>query len=171
MDRKTSSGHTDSSASQPERDAASAFAWTPRLSAMNIAADVVRHMAPLLPLCIFNGNFASYLLLTALDLSLGLMLIVGTTRDRSDPTSVDPRSRWLAQALARGQRRASDPDRNVRGAVLFVDQLRAFGLIRAACPLHRAAGVLRRATGFGTTDFSQAMARKIMTGRIGDGAW
>ena len=66
---------------------------------MNIVADVVRHVVPLLPLYIFSGNFASYLLLTAFDLSLGLMLIVGTTRDRSDPTSVDPRSRWLVMRL------------------------------------------------------------------------
>jgi hypothetical protein len=87
------------STSQPERDAASAVARTPRLSAMNIVADVVRHAMPLLPLYIFSGNFASYLLLTAFDLSLGLMLIVGTTRDRSDPTSVDPRSRWLVMRL------------------------------------------------------------------------
>src|SRR5271169_4796902 len=95
MDRQTSSGHNDSSASQPDPDAASAVARTSRMSAMNIAADVVRHVIPLLPLYIFSGNFASYLLLTAFDLSLGLMLIVGTTRDRSDVNSVDPRSRWL----------------------------------------------------------------------------
>jgi hypothetical protein len=69
------------------------------MSAMNIAADVVRHVIPLLPLYIFSGNFASYLLLTAFDLSLGLMQIVGTTRDRRDPTSVDPRSRWLVMRL------------------------------------------------------------------------
>jgi hypothetical protein len=99
MVREASSGHNDSSASQPERDAASAVARTPRLSAGNIVADVVRHVVPLLPLYVFNGNFPSYLLLTAFDLSLGLMLIVGTTRDRSDPTSVDPRSRWPIMRL------------------------------------------------------------------------
>jgi hypothetical protein len=66
---------------------------------MNIVIDVARHLVPLLPLYIFNGNFASYLLLTAFDLSLGLMLIVGTTRDRSDPTSVDPRSRLPVMRL------------------------------------------------------------------------
>jgi hypothetical protein len=99
MDRKANSGPNDSGASQSERDPASAVARTPRLSPMNIVADVVRHVAPLLPLYIFNGNFASYLLLTAFDLSLGLMLIVGTPRDRSDPTSVDRRSRWLVMRL------------------------------------------------------------------------
>ena len=66
---------------------------------MNIVADVVRHVLPLLPLYLLHGNFASYLLLTAFDLSLGLMWIVGTTRERSDPTSVDPRSRWLVMRL------------------------------------------------------------------------
>ena len=66
---------------------------------MNILVDIVRHAVPLLPLYVFNGNIASYLLLTAFDLSLGLMLIVGTTRERKDPTSVDPRSRWLVMRL------------------------------------------------------------------------
>jgi hypothetical protein len=65
MDRKATSGPNDSGASQPERDAASAVARTPRLSATNIVADVLRHLVPLLPLYIFNGNFPSYLLLTA----------------------------------------------------------------------------------------------------------
>jgi hypothetical protein len=41
------------------------------------------------------------LLLTAFDLALGLMLIVATTRDRSDPTTVDPRATLLgARATA-----------------------------------------------------------------------
>jgi len=66
---------------------------------MNIVVDVVRHLVPLLPLYLLNGSIASYLLLTAFDLSLGLMLIVGTTRDRKDPTSVDPRPRWLVMRL------------------------------------------------------------------------
>lgn len=60
-----------------------------------IVVDVARHALPLLPLYVFHGNFASYVLLTAFDLSLGLMLIVATTRDRGDVNSVDPRSRWL----------------------------------------------------------------------------
>jgi hypothetical protein len=70
-----------------------------RASFMNVLVDFLRHVVPLLPLYVFNGNIASYLLLTAFDLSLGLMLIVGTTRERKDPTSVDPRSRWLVMRL------------------------------------------------------------------------
>jgi len=89
----------DSSASQADLDAAPAIGRTPRVSFMNIVVDVVRHLVPLLPLYLFNSNIAGYLLLTAFDLSLGLMLIVGTTRDRGDVTSVDPRSRWLVMRL------------------------------------------------------------------------
>src|ERR1043165_292437 len=65
-----------------------------------IALDLLRHALPLIPLYLLRGSITSYLLLTAFDLSLGLMLIVGTTRDRTDPTTVDPRSRWLAARLA-----------------------------------------------------------------------
>ena len=61
-----------------------------------IALDVLRHALPLIPLYLWRGSITSYLLLTAFDLSLGLMLIVGTTRDRSDPTTVDPRATLLA---------------------------------------------------------------------------
>jgi hypothetical protein len=64
-----------------------------------IALDVLRHALPLIPLYLWRGSITSYLLLTAFDLSLGLMLIVGTTRDRSDPTTVDPRATWLASRL------------------------------------------------------------------------
>jgi hypothetical protein len=60
-----------------------------------IVVDIARHALPLLSLYVFHGNFAGYVLLTAFDLSLGLMLIVATTRDRGDVNSVDPRSRWL----------------------------------------------------------------------------
>jgi hypothetical protein len=84
-----------SGASEREAGAVPAAAETPPASFTNIVVDVVRHAVPLLPLYVFNSNIASYLVLTAFDLSLGLMLIVGTTRDRKDPTSVDPRSRWL----------------------------------------------------------------------------
>ena len=66
---------------------------------MNIVVDVVRHALPLAPLYVFHGNIASYVLLTAFDLSLGLVLIFNTTRDRGDPTEVDPRSRWLVSRL------------------------------------------------------------------------
>jgi hypothetical protein len=64
-----------------------------------LAVDVARHALPLLPLYVLHGDFASYALLTAFDLSIGLMLIVGTTRDRGDVNSVDPRSRWLVMQL------------------------------------------------------------------------
>lgn len=70
-----------------------------RMSTKAIIVDVARHAVPLLPFYLFNGNVAGYLLLTAFDLSLGLMLIVGTTRERKDPTAVDPRSRWLVMRL------------------------------------------------------------------------
>jgi len=61
-----------------------------------IALDVLRHALPLVPLYVLRGSITSYLLLTAFDLSLGLILIVGTTRDRNDPTTVDPRATLLA---------------------------------------------------------------------------
>ena len=69
------------------------------MPAAALAVDIVRHVLPLVPLYVYNGDFASYALMTAFDLSLGLMLIVGTTRDRGDVTSVDPRSRWLVPQL------------------------------------------------------------------------
>jgi hypothetical protein len=64
-----------------------------------IVLDVLRHALPLLPLYLGRGSITNYLLLTAFDLSLGLILIVGTTRDRSDPTTVDPRATLLASRL------------------------------------------------------------------------
>jgi hypothetical protein len=64
-----------------------------------IALDVLRHALPLIPLYLWRGSITSYLLLTAFDLSLGLMLIVGTTRDKSDPTTVDPRATLLVSRL------------------------------------------------------------------------
>jgi hypothetical protein len=67
--------------------------------ALGIALDVLRHALPLIPFYLRHGSITSYLLLTAFDLSLGLMLIVGTTRDRSDPTTVDPRATWLVSRL------------------------------------------------------------------------
>ena len=72
-----------------------------RLSGIAIVASIVRHALPLVSLYRLQGSIPAYLLLTAFDLSLSLIAIVGTTRDRRDPTSVDPRSRWLAmRALA-----------------------------------------------------------------------
>lgn len=85
--------------SQPDDDNSQPSVQVQRMSLAAIVLDVVRHAVPLLPLYVFNGNFAGYLLLTAFDLSLGLMLIVGTTRERKDPTAVDPRSRWLVMRL------------------------------------------------------------------------
>jgi hypothetical protein len=64
-----------------------------------IALDLLRHALPLVPLYLWRGSITNYLLLTAFDLSLGLMLIVGTTRDRSDPTTVDPRATLLTSRL------------------------------------------------------------------------
>src|SRR3954469_14093878 len=61
--------------------------------------DVLRHALPLVPLYFWRGSITNYLLLSAFDLSLGLVLIVGTTRDRSDPTTVDPRATVLASRL------------------------------------------------------------------------
>jgi hypothetical protein len=72
----------------------------PRLPA--IALDVLRHAVPLVPFYLLRGNIPNYLLLTAFDLSLGLMLIVGTTRDVRDPTTVDPRAAWLISRLTAG---------------------------------------------------------------------
>ena len=69
------------------------------VEAMNILADIARHALPLVSLYRLQGSIPAYLLLTAFDLSLGLMVIVGTTRDRGDPTSVDPRSRWLVMRV------------------------------------------------------------------------
>jgi hypothetical protein len=76
------------------------IARNPRVSVKGIFADVARHSLPLLSLYVFHHSIANYALLTAFDLSLGLMLIVGTTRDRTDPTTVDPRSRWFVSRLA-----------------------------------------------------------------------
>jgi hypothetical protein len=69
-------------------------------NAVAIALDVLRHALPLIPLYLGHGRITNYLLLSAFDLSLGLVLIVGTTRDRSDPTTVDPRATLLASRLA-----------------------------------------------------------------------
>lgn len=87
-------------ASRSAPEAAIAESPRQRVSLGNILADLWRHALPLVSLYLFHGSIASYLLLTAFDLSLGLMLIVGTTRDRKDPTTVDPRSRWLVSRVA-----------------------------------------------------------------------
>lgn len=51
---------------------------------------------PLIPFYWFGGSLERYALLTAFDLALGLVLIVATTRQPSDPTTVDPRSRRIS---------------------------------------------------------------------------
>jgi hypothetical protein len=64
-----------------------------------IGLDVVRHGLPLVPFYFYQGSVPGYLLLTAFDLALGLMLIVGTTRDAKDPTTVDPRAALLGSRI------------------------------------------------------------------------
>jgi hypothetical protein len=65
----------------------------------DIFVDAVRHALPLVPLYFYHGSVPAYPLLTAFDLALGLMLIVGTTRDAKDPTTVDPRAALLASRI------------------------------------------------------------------------
>ncbi len=70
-----------------------------RPSTPAVALAVLRHAVPLVPLYLLRGSIPAYLVATAFDLALGLVLIVGTTRDRSDPTTVDPRATWLVARL------------------------------------------------------------------------
>ena len=65
-----------------------------------VVLDAIRHGLPLLSLYYLNHSIPIYLLLTALNLALGLLFILLTTRDPSDMTSVDPRSRWPMMQLA-----------------------------------------------------------------------
>ena len=65
-----------------------------------IGLDAVRHVLPLVPFYQTHGSVTSYLLLTAFDLALGLMFIVGTTRDVKDPTTVDPRAGLLVSRIS-----------------------------------------------------------------------
>lgn len=79
-----------------ESDQGSAPAAFARMSGMNIVADIVRHALPLASLYVFHGNFAGYVVLTAFDLAMGLILIFNTTRGSNESgRTVDPRSRWL----------------------------------------------------------------------------
>ncbi len=66
-----------------------------RASTAAIVIDAARHLVPLVQFYALGGSIGRYVLLTAFDLGLGLMFIVGSTRERGDVTSVDPRSRWL----------------------------------------------------------------------------
>ncbi len=65
-----------------------------------ILVDAVAHAVPLIFFYRGQGHVQGYLLLTAFDLALGLMLIVGTTRDPKDPTTVDPRAAYLSARIA-----------------------------------------------------------------------
>jgi membrane-associated HD superfamily phosphohydrolase len=78
-------------------DAGRTEAGRPR--AKVILIDAVAHALPLIIFYRANGSVQSYLLLTAFDLALGLMLIVGTTRDAKDPTTVDPRAALLISRI------------------------------------------------------------------------
>lgn len=71
----------------------------PRINRVQLLVNVARHSLPLVSLYVLHGSIASYLLLTAFNLALGLMFVVGTTRDAGDVTTVDPRSRWLSMRL------------------------------------------------------------------------
>ena len=89
--------HSD--ASQPPSAVGPAAAQMRRPPLKVIAVDIGRHALPLVSLYFLHGDIGSYLLLIAFDLSLGLVLIVSTTRDKSDPTTVDPRSRLAVVRL------------------------------------------------------------------------
>lgn len=80
-------------------DTAPPLARAQGVSIRNVVIDATRHGLPLVSLYFLNGSIPSYLLLTAFNLALGLMLILCTLRDPSDMTTVDPRSRWLISRL------------------------------------------------------------------------
>jgi len=87
------------SASASQRTPAPSVLAATRPSPANLAVAIARHALPLVSLYALHGAIASFLLLSAFNLALGLMLIVGTTREMGDPTSVDPRSRWPLMRL------------------------------------------------------------------------
>ena len=64
-----------------------------------IVVDAVRHALPLVTFYFYNGSVPAYPLLTAFDLALGADLIVGTTWDAKDPTTVDPRATLLISRI------------------------------------------------------------------------
>lgn len=70
------------------------------INSRKLTYDLARHATPLVSLYLLDGTIARYLLLTAFNLSLGLMLIVGLTRAATDPTTVDPRSQLPGARLA-----------------------------------------------------------------------
>lgn len=68
---------------------------------MQLILDLVRHAVPVAEFYVFGGAIERWALLTAFDLALGLVAIVGMTRSANDPVSVDARSRALpAQAAS-----------------------------------------------------------------------
>jgi hypothetical protein len=60
-----------------------------------IAIDATRHALPLARLYLFGGDTASYLLLTAFDLSLGMILIVALAPDRKPAAASPARLHWI----------------------------------------------------------------------------
>ncbi|MEO8101213.1 MAG: hypothetical protein ABI790_01735 [Betaproteobacteria bacterium] len=72
----------------------------PVINFNKLACDLARHATPLVSLYLLDGSIPRYLLLTAFNLSLGLILIVGLTRAPTDPTTVDPRATLLPARLA-----------------------------------------------------------------------
>ena len=142
------------STTRPEPVTPPAVARTPRVPVMAIVADAVRHALPLASLYLIHGNFATYALLTAFDLSLGLMLIVGTTRDRTDPTSVDPRSRWLVMRVI-----------SVFALAIFLAIIAAIITLPVAAPtllLGLASGVDWRAAASGSTFWIPAACMSLL---------
>jgi hypothetical protein len=57
--------------------------------------DATRHALPLARLYLFGGDTASYLLLTAFDLALGMILIVALTPDRKPVAASPARLHWI----------------------------------------------------------------------------
>ncbi len=72
----------------------------PVINVKKLTYDLARHAVPLVSLYFLDGSIPRYLLLTAFNLSLGLVLIVGLTRATTDPTTVDPRATLLAARVS-----------------------------------------------------------------------
>ena len=86
-------------ADRTDRAAGATVATLGRPSLLGVVLDLGRHAPPVIVLYFRHVDVVGYLVLTAFDLALGLMLIVGTTRAASDPTTVDPRATWLISRL------------------------------------------------------------------------
>ena len=70
------------------------------ISFKKFSLDLVRHATPLFSLYLLDGSVPRYLLLTAFNLALGMVLIVALTRATTDPTTIDPRAARLRARLA-----------------------------------------------------------------------